>query len=417
MSAAVSDAIDLSQAKRAVITIAGAQAIIGSAAPIAISLGGITGHYLLGPDKTLATSPVTGFTLGIALGAIPAAMLMKAFGRRNGFVAGAIVTAIGGGIACLSVLQGSFALFVAALALIGIGGGFVQQYRFAAADVSPVEFKPKAISWVLGGGVFAAILGPQTVIWTKDLFLPVQFAGAFAALIVLGIIGAGVLSFLRIPEDTPENDASDRAPQRPLLQIITTPRFLVAFMCAVTAYGLMTFVMTGAPLAMVLCGFSTDQSTLGISLHVMAMFGPSFVTGHLIKRFGVENIVGAGLLILITCTLVAMSGVELWQFWLALILLGVGWNFGFIGATAMIATTYNSSEKNKVQGAHDFVLFSIVAVASLLSGGALNAFGPSAETGWFWLNLISLPIAIVTLGALVFFTLRTKRTGVAAQVS
>lgn len=400
---------ELASAKRSVLTIATAQALVGSAAPIAISIGGLTGHYLLGADKALATMPVTGFNIGVALGALPAAMLMKAVGRRDGFVSGSIITAIGGAIACLAIFMHNFWLFAMGLMVIGLGGAFVQQYRFAAADASPKIFKPQAISWVLGGGVFTAIIGPQMVIWTRTMFAPVEFAGAFAGVIVLGIIGACVLWTLRIRANPTEDAATALETERPLRNIIRQPRFMVAFLCAVTTYALMSFVMTGAPLAMVLCGFSADEATLGISWHVMAMFGPSFFTGKLIAHFGKESVVAAGLLILIACGLVALSGVELWQFWLALILLGIGWNFGFIGSTAMLTDTYQACEKNKVQGVHDFVLFSTVAVASLMSGATLNMFGHSAELGWSVLNWILLPVATLCLIVLVFYTAFTRQ--------
>lgn len=408
-------AADLSTAKRAVLTIATAQAIVGSAAPIAISIGGLTGHYLLEADKSLATLPVTGFNLGVAIGALPAAMLMRAVGRRNGFVSGALVTAIGGAIATIAVFSGNFWLFATALAIMGIGGAFVQQYRFAAADASPKFFKPQAISWVLFGGVFTAIIGPQIVIWTMDLFAPVAFAGAFVAVIGLGVMGAAILATLNIRANAQEEAETALETERSLSAIITQPRFLVAFICAVTTYALMSFVMTGAPLAMVGCGFSASQATLGISWHVMAMFAPSFFTGKLISRFGKEKIVAAGLIILIGCGLVALSGVALWQFWLALILLGVGWNFGFIGSTAMLTDTYQSCEKNKVQGVHDFALFGTVALASLMSGVTINAFGESAELGWAMLNWILLPTATICLVILVFYSAWAKRGTVVAD--
>ena len=410
VATAASPFCDLAHAKRATLTIAASQAVVGAAAPVAISLGGLAGHHLLGADKALATLPVTGFNIGVALGALPAAMLMRAVGRRNGFVSGATVTALGGAIAALGLFETSFWLFAMGLMVIGLGGAFVQQYRFAAADASPKLFKPKAISWVLGGGVFAAVIGPQAVIHTKNLFAPVEFAGAFVAVIGLGLLGALILSTLRIADHAEPAGAGapPAAPERALGAIVARPRFLVAFTCGVTSYALMSFLMTGAPLAMVGCGFSAEQATLGISWHVMAMFAPSFVTGHLIARFGKEAVVAAGLAILIVCALVALSGIALWQFWLALILLGVGWNFGFIGATAMITDTYTAAEKNKVQGVHDFALFGTVAFASLMSGVTLNWFGETAQAGWIALNLILLPVALACLALLAAFVLHDR---------
>lgn len=401
---------DRGLARRNAILLAAAQAIVGSAAPISISMGGLAGNYLLGPDKTFATLPVTGFNVGIAFGAILAAYLMKQVGRRYGFMAGAMLPAIGGAVAALALFQQSFALFVLGLAIVGLGNAFVQQYRFAAADAAPAAFKPQAISLVLVGGVFAAVIGPQTVIYTREAFATATFAGSFAALVPLALIGIAVLSFLRVPEpsarvahgETPE-------PARPLRTIVAQPRFLTALACGVGSYALMTFMMTGAPLAMVGCGFSPDLATLGIQWHVLAMFGPSFFTGRLIARFGSERIVATGLCILIACAVVAHLGIELWNFWLALILLGLGWNFGFIGATAMVTSCYRPSEKNKVQGFHDVVLFTVVAGASLASGQMLNAFG------WNALNLAIWPVTLICLALLAFSLMRGRRAEIDAR--
>lgn len=398
------------EAKRTALILAAAQSVVGAAAPVAISMGALTGVYLLGPDKSLATAPVTGYNLGVALGALPAAALMRAVGRRYGFMSGAGITALGGALAALSIFQASFWAFAASLLLVGLGGSFVQQYRFAAADNAPHAFKPRAISWVLGGGVFAAIIGPQLVIFSRDAFAPVSFAGAYAGIIALGLLGVVVLSFLRLPRDQVMDAAvADEAPARPLSVIMRQPRFAAALICAIGSYALMSFVMTGAPLAMVGCGFTPDEATLGISWHVMAMFAPSFFTGRLISRFGKETIVATGLALLIGCAIVALSGIALWQFWLALILLGIGWNFGFIGATAMVAETYTPAEKNKVQGAHDFALFGTVAFASLMSGQVYNA------GGWAMLNWIIFPVALLCIGALVALLILRERGGEAVS--
>lgn len=393
------------EAKRTALILAASQAVVGAAAPVAISMGALTGSYLLGADKSLATAPVTGYNLGVALGAVPAAMLMRAVGRRFGFMSGSAVTGVGGAIAAVAIFEGSFWLFAAAMAFIGIGGSFVQQYRFAAADNAPSSFKPRAISWVLGGGVFAAILGPQAVIFTRDLFRPVEFAGAFAAIIGLALAGLVILSFLRLPKDQIVEREADHGPARPLGEIVRQPKFIIALICAIGSYALMSFVMTGAPLAMVGCGFTPDEATLGISWHVMAMFAPSFFTGRLIARFGKERIVAAGLILLIGCGIVALSGIALWQFWLALILLGVGWNFGFIGSTAMVSETYTPAEKNGVQGLHDLLLFGSVAFASLMSGQVYNSWG------WDMLNWVIFPVVALCLAALaLLLVLRQRET-------
>ncbi len=399
----MSEAARQREARRTALILASSQAIVGSAAPIAISIGALAGHYLLGPDKSLATAPVTGFNVGVALGALPAAALIKSIGQKNGFQLGTAVTALGGAVATLALFQASFWLFVIALLVIGFGGAFVQQFRFAAADNAPPEFKARAISFVLAGGVITAVLGPQIVIFTREMFAPVMFAGSFASILVLAAVGAVILSFLRVHGQGETGHGAADAPARPLIDIVSQPRFAVGLGCGVGAYALMSFVMTGAPLAMVGCGFSPDEATLGISWHVMAMFGPSFFTGRLIQRFGVERIVAFGLLLLVACALVALSGIALWQFWTSLILLGLGWNFGFIGATAMVSETYRPSEKGKVQGFHDFVLFSTVAFASLMSGAVYNAWG------WNMLNWVVFPVTAVCLLALMVLSIRKVR--------
>ncbi|BCH10534.1 MFS transporter [Mesorhizobium sp. 131-3-5] len=395
------------EARRTALILAASQAIIGSAAPIAISMGALAGQYLLGADKSLATAPITGFNVGVALGALPAAAIIRHLGQRGGFMTGTVVTALGGLIATLALFHGSFWLFAFALLVIGIGGAFVQQFRFAAADNAPPQFKARAISFVLAGGIITAILGPQIVIFTRELFAPVMFAGSFASILPLAAVGAIILSFLRLPAKAASKVDVSGGDARPLSEIVTKPRFVAALFCAVGSYALMSFVMTGAPLAMVGCGLSEDDATLGISWHVMAMFAPSFFTGSLIHRFGAERIVAIGLILLIGCAAVALSGLALWQFWTSLILLGLGWNFGFIGATAMVAASYRPSEKGKVQGFHDFVLFGSVACASLLSGMVYNAWG------WEMLNWMIFPVTVlcfVALGALKLTAPRNART-------
>ncbi|KQZ98517.1 MFS transporter [Mesorhizobium sp. Root157] len=390
------------EARRTALILSAAQAIIGSAGPICFALGALAGHHMLGADKSLATAPLTGFNVGVALGALPAAAIIRKLGQRDGFLTGTGITALGGLAATIALFQSSFWGFAFGLLLVGIGGSFVQQFRFAAADNAPPEFKARAISFVLAGGVVTAVLGPQVVIFTKDLLAPVMFAGAFAALIVLSAIGGAILMFLRAKPAVKAAQTSTGS-GRSLREIVTQPRFAIALLCAVGSYALMTFVMTGAPLAMVGCGFTSDEATLGISWHVMAMFAPSFFTGRLIHRFGAPTIVAVGFALLIGCGLVALSGIQLWQFWTALILLGLGWNFGFIGSTAIVAECYRSEEKGKAQGFHDFVLFSSVAFASLMSGAVYNAWG------WNMLAWIVLPVAVLCLVLLGMLQLTGQR--------
>ena len=390
-------------ARRATFILAGSQAVVGSAAPIAFALGALSGHYLLAEDKSLATLPVTGFTVGMALGAVPAAALIKRIGYRLGFQSGTAVTALGGVVSALGLLGFSFWLFVAGMLVLGIGGAFVQQVRFAAADYAPPAFKARAISLVMAGGVVTAILGPQIVIFTRDLFAPVMFAGSFAAIVGLAALGAAILLFLPARKSGAAVVSGLDEAARPLGEIMRQPRFVVGLACGIGAYALMSFVMTGAPLAMVGCGFTPDEATLGISWHVMAMFAPSFFTGRLIARFGAEAVVAFGLALLVACAVVALSGIQLWQFWTALVLLGIGWNFGFIGTTAIIAETYRPSEQGKVLGVHDFILFATVALASFMSGVVYDKWG------WETLNWATFPVVLLCLAGLVSLRLVSPR--------
>jgi MFS family permease len=383
------------EARRVAFVLSAAQAVLGSAGPICFALGALAGHLMLGPDKSLATAPLTGYSVGLAVGALPAAWVIRKLGHRDGFLSGAGISAIGGLIAAIALFHMSFWGFTFGLSIVGFGNAFVQQFRFAAADSAPPEFKARAISLVLAGGIITAVLGPQTVIYTHDLLAPVPFAGSFVAIAVLAVVGGAILFLLPARSAVKAHEAVKDA-GRPLLQIVMQPRYAVALVCAVGSYSMMTFVMTGAPLAMVGCGFSSDEATLGISWHVMAMFGPSFFTGRLIHRFGAPAVVTCGFALLVGCSAVALSGIALWQFWTALILLGLGWNFAFIGATSMVAAAYHPEEKGRAQGFHDFVLFSTVAFASLMSGAVYNAWG------WEMLAAIVLPVTglcLLLLGA------------------
>ena len=384
---------------------AACQSLNGAAAPINIALGGIVGSYLLAADKSLATAPVTGFNLGVALGALPAAMIMRRIGRRYGFMSGAVIGIFGLLFSATAIWMHSFVMFCVGLMLNGMAGAFTQQYRFAAADRGTPDFKAKAISWVLVGGIAAAVIGPQVVIWTKDLLSPIPFAGAFLTGTLLFAASIVVMSFLDPSVPVKPKAGEIRDTGRPLPEIMMQPRFIVAVVCGTASYALMSFVMTAAPLAMLGCGFSQTDSTLGIQWHVLAMFGPSFFTGNLITRFGKETIVATGLIVLLACAFVALMGVELMHFWGSLILLGIGWNFAFIGATSMVTETYTPAEKNKAQGANDFILFGTVALASLMSGLTLNHFG------WNVINMIVFPVVGIGLIALGWLVLHGKSRG------
>ena len=395
--------IDLGSAKRNVALLTAAQAILGSAPPIAFAVGGLAAYQMLGDDKGLATAPLTAFNVGVSAGAMLVAIVSRLLGRQLGFIVGAALMSIGGLVATIALFRGDFWLFIISMIVTGISGGFTQKIRFAAADASPSSYKATAISWILAGGVVSAVLGPQIARFAGDLFPTVPFAGAFLSFVPIGLVSVAVLMFLRLPPLTGAHARSD-APPRPLAEIVMTQRFATGMFCGISSYALMTFMMTGAPLAMVIgCGFSTDLSTWGIQFHVLGMFGPSFFTGQLINRYGAEKVVAGGLLILMLCAVVAHAGIELWNFWGALILLGVGWNFGFIGSTAIVAASYRPNEADKVQGFNDIILFSTVALASFASGLVFNAFG------WDAMILPVWPLAIVGL-LLLFFLYRRGKT-------
>ncbi len=304
--------------RRNAVLLSAAAAFSGAIGPITISLGGLAGSYLLDADKSLATLPVSGYTVGVALGTIPAALLMRRVGRRTGFLAGASVAIFGGLIAGYAVLVGSFAVFALGLLTVGFSAAFAQQYRFAAADTGSPAFRAKAISWVLTGGIAAAIIGPQTVIFTRNLLSPIPFAGSFFAIGGLALVAILILSQLSGAAREPPPHA-EQTGGRPLKEIARQPRFIVAILCSMGSYGLMSLLMTAAPLAIVGCGFGQDNAALGIQWHVMAMFGPSYFTGRLIARYGKEPVIAIGMGLLALCAGVAATGVNLANFWAALI--------------------------------------------------------------------------------------------------
>lgn len=367
-------------------------AINASVAPIVIALGGLTGAYLLSDDKSLATLPVSGFNVGVALMAGPASLLMFRIGRQKGFMAGAMLGVVGVSIAGIAILQHSFLWFCVGLALAGGANSFVQQYRFAASDFVDDALKAQAISRVLIGGIAAAIVGPQIVLHNKDLLYPIPFAGAFLS--GAGLFCIGLLIMTLLPNERSEKRTPVDVEGRTKQEFLRDPTFLTAVLCGTSSYALMAFVMTAAPLAMVGCGFEVSDAAIGIQWHVLAMFVPSLFTGKLIRRFGKLPIIATGLVTLMACSAVALSGISIEHFYLALILLGLGWNFGFIGSTALLTETYQAHEKHTAQGLNDTILFGFVAFGSLSSGVAYEM------VGWETMNWIAYPIGLVCLVAL-----------------
>ena len=383
--------VDDRLARHNALVLAVCQALGGSNASIIISAGGLTGAYLLGAGNAFwATLPVSLYIVGTAAATVPVQLAVRRIGRRNAYLLGTLFGVCGGLTAMTGTLQGSFFLLCLGTFLSGVFAAMVQSYRFAAADTASPAFRPKAISWVLAGGVAAGVLGPQAFVHFKDFFAPVLFS--FLAQALITGCSAIILFALKVPAPAPA--ATHEAPARPLSVIARQPAFLGAVFCAVASYALMSLVMTASPLAMVACGFTSDQAALGIQWHVIAMFGPSFFTGHMIQRFGAVRIVAIGLTLLAGCSAVALAGITLAHFWIALILLGIGWNFGFLGASFLVTRTYEPSERNLAQGFNDFVVFGFVGLASLSSGAVFNLYG------WDIVNWIVFPVIVLATFAL-----------------
>jgi MFS family permease len=384
-------------ARRNALVLAVASGLAGANATVVFATGGIVGQSLAS-DITLATLPASTFVFGTMLATYPVAFAAKRFGRRAVFMGGNIMGAWAGVLAAFAIYTSSFVLFCLATAMAGSFQAVVQSYRYAAADTATPAFRPKAIAWVLTGGVAAAFIGPQLVIWTKEMMLPYLFMASFLGQAAVAIITMFVTSRF---EDQSAEEVRDGV-QRPFMEIARQPRFIVAVLCGTMAQALMNFVMTAAPLAMIQCGHSIVQSTLGIQWHVIAMFAPSFFTGNLVARFGKERMVIAGLVILIGCGIVNQMGLTLMHFWVALVLLGVGWNFAYIGATAMITDCHTPAERAKIQGFNDFTIFGITTIGSLLAGYLL------AKVGWGIINWALMPIALICIAAVVALILSQK---------
>ncbi len=378
--------------RRNVLVLSVSQALMLSAIVLAMTVGAIIGAALA-PDKGLASLPIAAMVVGTAATTLPAAAFMRRAGRRAGFLLGATLGISGGLLAALAVYQQSFVLFVVAHALMGSYQGFANYYRFAAAEVASPAFASRAISLVVAGGVVAAVLGPQLVQWTRDLFAPHMFVGAYLAQAGLGVIALLVVS--RLDRLLPR--AASAGDSRSLREIASQPAFVVAVAGATIGYAVMLLAMTATPLAMLGCGLPVSDAVRVIQWHVLGMFAPSFFTGSLLQRFGAVRVMGAGFVLLVGHVIIAVSGVQFLHFLSALILLGVGWNFSFIGATALLTRTYRPAEQSKVQAANEFIVFTIVATTSLSAGWMYDRFG------WQALNLVALAVLAVAIALALWF--------------
>ncbi len=375
-----------------VLRLAIAQALAGANSTVVYATGAIVGETLA-PSRSLATLPISIFVVGMALSTLPAGAIAQRYGRRAAFLLGTGCGVATGLLAALAVIYANFPLFCAATFFGGVYAAVVLSFRFAAADCAAPARRPRALSAVMAGGVFAGVIGPQLVTHTMDLWSPYLFAATYLAQAAVAAVSAVILLGVRLPMPT----AGERAGGgRPLGQIARQPRFILAVICGVVSYLLMNFLMTAAPLAMKFCGLSQESANLGLQWHVIAMYGPSFFTGRLISRFGAARIVAIGLGLTGAAAAVGLLGIDVAHFWAALVLLGVGWNFGFVGASAMVLDCHRPEEKARVQSFNDFAVFGTMAIGSFLSGGLLTAYGWNTV---LWLSFAPLALAVVGLAA------------------
>jgi MFS family permease len=386
------------RARANVVRLAAAQALTGANSAVIFATGAIVGATLA-PTVSLATVPISMYVLGLAGGTLPTGAISRAYGRRVAFIIGTACGALTGLLGAFAILRGSFVMFCCATFLGGLYGAVSQSYRFAAADGASAEFRPRAVSWVMAGGVFAGVLGPQLVQWTMDVWPPFLFAFSFVVQAVVALVAMAILGGVDAPRPAP----SDLHRGRPLFEIARQPRFIAAALCGIIAYPTMNLVMTSAPLAMQMCGLSVSDSNFGIQWHIVAMYGPSFFTGSLIARFGAPVVVAAGLLLEALGATVGLSGVTAMHFWATLIVLGIGWNFGFVGASALVLETHRVEERNKVQAFNDFLVFGMMAVGSFSSGQIL------ANYGWSTVNWVVFPPVLVGLAVLATASFAKRR--------
>lgn len=393
-------------ARRNVLVLVAAQAILGAQMPMIFTIAGLAGQSLA-PNTCWATLPISFTVIGSMLTATPISTFMARYGRRAGFVVGAMGGAIGAAIGAYGLMTSSFLLFLIGAFFTGIYMSAQGFYRFAAADTASDAFRPKAISWVMAGGLLSAVVGPQLVKVTAQ-GMAVPFLGTYLAVIALNLVGVFLFAALRIPKPAPPLAGASTGRSR--AELIRTPRIAVAVIVATVSYALMNLVMTSSPLAVVGCGFQTSDAADVVTAHVLAMYAPSFFTGHLIARFGAERIMTVGLVILAAAGAVAIAGVDLVNFFAALILLGLGWNFGFIGATTMLTASHSREERGRMQGMNDLIVFGGVTLASFSSGGLMNCSGGSPQAGWSAVNMAMLPFLVLAGGALIWLALRPKAT-------
>ncbi len=396
---------DDTSAKRNVIVLVLAQALLGAQMPMLFTMGGLAG-LMIAPSPALATIPISLIVFGSMTTAPWLSPLMQRYGRTTGFYIGAFGGGLGAAIAAYALWINSFPLFLVGSYFSGIYMSAQGFYRFAATDTASLAFKPKAISYVMAGGLVSALIGPQLFTVTSEMMV-VPFLASYISLIFINTLGAFLFMFLDLPKA--EIRRANAPKGRTKAELLRDPKIVVAMICGAVSYSLMNLMMTATPLAVVGCGFSQASAANVVSAHVIAMFAPSFFTGHLIARFGATKIVAIGLALLATAGVVALSGVELFQFFGALVLLGFGWNFGFIGATAMLTASHAPEERGAVQGMNDFIVFGSVFIASLSSGVLLYSGGEDVALGWTSVNLAMTPFLVLAGTALIWLVMRPQQ--------
>jgi MFS family permease len=369
-----------------------------------IAINGLVG-LSLAPLGWMATLPVMGYVVGGALSTGLVAKSQTRFGRKTSFQLGLLVGLLSAAVCAYAAYSRQFWLLVAATVVAGFYNANAQLYRFAAAELANSAFKEKAVSLVLAGGLIGAVLGPNLALWTKSMFASssaTPFIGAYLALVVVALLSMAVLSFINFPAHVVKSKAdSAKNAGRPLSEIMRQPVFIVSTMAAALGYGVMNLLMAATPIAMQQCGLPFSDVAFVLEWHVIGMFAPGFFTGHLIKRFGVLQIMGVGVVLNLVCILVALSGQDLHQFLIALFLLGLGWNFLFTGSTTLALNTYTPEEKDRAQGAINFFTFAVLALSSFASGALVTT------RGWTLLNLGSLLPVTVTGVALIWLAFRS----------
>lgn len=352
--------------------------------------------FALSSDKSFASLPFAFQLMATMLTSIPAALLMARIGRKASFLFGVMIAMLGAAISSYAIIQQRFDLFVLGSVLLGVFSGFANFYRFTAADNVDREHKSRAISYVLAGGVLAAIIGPNLANHTRDIISDASFAGSYASIIVLYILSFILLSFLKLPKPQHNAPLPSALPARPLRIIMRQPRFIIAIICGMLGYAVMTLVMTATPLAMHHHTHAYSDTAFVIQWHVLGMFVPSFFTGHLIHRFGLLRIMLTGAVLGLACVIINLNGTTVTHFWIALLLLGISWNFLFIGATTLLTETYTQNERFKTQAINDFIVFSMVSSASLSAGFLQHHFG------WQTVNYGTIPAILIILISLAW---------------